>query len=646
MKNIIKLHAAFKAGCLGENLFDTYFSFFANIIQNNNIKIINEIEIAKRFEDEYEINLPIPFVKQVLSVGIQNGCFIEDYGRYRVSEDVIARFRFETSSFDAYWGMLKKEFLDYCNQLNIEMENIDVEEYILNLLDDTDDLIISFFETDMEKMDEKQYAWYDFVKSQEEKGSELYTFIVAISASNIIREALFFTSDTRPDYSGLHIYLDSPIIFALLEMDEESRTRAYRILIKNMLEVGCSIQILDHNFQEIEGILARAAGWAVSTEYDIRKANNATRFFHDSGMTQEEIMEYCGALEKKLSDYNISVKNTNYDVYQNQFQEDEKLLFDMIQQKYSEHGYELSLEKEQTIRTDVRSIIMIYRERQGQTAVRIHKAKHLMLTSNNTIANVSKLYESNKSVNAGHIPACISADIFGAVLWLNSPLEMMEYQKQKLLADCYSFLRPNQKLLDKYIQSLDDARNADEIDEKTFLFLRSHKVVLSSLMNVTKGDYARFNSNTYREVYQDIEFRALKKYRDENEAHQKTLAYMEEFQQKTIEEKKAYEEQITKFREALEREKEHEERVLKKNTKLIAYMLTFILFGIPYVVIYVGIEFLKVWHMPVVAEGEGSWDSIIKISIVVLVTIINKIMFNKGKQWCFNYAEKYLRSRK
>ena len=60
------------------------------------------------------------------------------------------------------------------------------------------------------------------------------------------------------------------------------------------------------------------------------------------------------------------------------------------------------------------------------------------------------------------------------------------------------------------MQSLDEARNADAIDEKKFLFLRTHKVVLDSLMDITKGYYARFNSSTYLEVYEDIQEKAPK----------------------------------------------------------------------------------------------------------------------------------------
>lgn len=99
-----------------------------------------------------------------------------------------------------------------------------------------------------------------------------------------------------------------------------------------------------------------------------------------------------------------------------------------------------------------------------------------MLTLNGVLANVSKQYESNQSVNSGHIPACISADLFGALLWLNSPNDIVNYHKHKLLADCYSSLQPSKELLEKYISSLESAKNLGEIDEKKYLFMRSHSM--------------------------------------------------------------------------------------------------------------------------------------------------------------------------
>lgn len=623
MPNITKLFAAYKAGYLGNNILDTYFSFMANIILEEQMTVVETVAIANKFKERYSIELPLPFVKQVLGVGVQNGSFIEDHGKYGVVVNELVKYRFNATSFNTLWECLVKDFTRYSQTNEIDISSLDVNEFILNILDDADEKILSG-----EKVDESsgmslpEYAWYSFIKEQGEQQTDLYSFIAALSASNITKQALFYMSETKADYSDLHIYLDSPIIFALLGMDDVSRTESYKELVTDMLKANCSVHVLDHNFQEVDSIIARAAGWATNTMYDLRKANNAARFFHDSQMSEPEISEFCENIETKLNELGITVKETSYDVYQNKFQEDETCLFDMVKNRYLEHGYELSQEREDSIRVDVRSIIMIYRERQGQTATKLQNAKHIMLTSNNAIANVSKKYESNRSSQAGHIPACISVDLFGSILWLDSPMQQLEYQKKKLLADCYAFLKPDKVLLEKYIQSLDEARNADAIDEKKFLFLRTHKVVLDSLMDITKGDYARFNSSTYLEVYEDIQEKSQKRYRDEVAAHAETKEKLENASS-----------EIEDLRARLESMTETENRRLRKNfekkVSVWGWTVTLFLVGIPYLILLVCIEIIK-------AQFSGvTWHTAYGIAGAIIATAIVGIFFAKGKELCF-----------
>lgn len=101
-----------------------------------------------------------------------------------------------------------------------------------------------------EKVDEKdgltpfEYVWYSFVKEQGESQTELYSFVAALSASNITKQALFHTEEAVTDYSNLHIYLDSPIVFSLLRMDDVSRTESYKQLIADMIKAKCNIHVL------------------------------------------------------------------------------------------------------------------------------------------------------------------------------------------------------------------------------------------------------------------------------------------------------------------------------------------------------------------------------------------------------------------
>ena len=637
MANIIKLYAAYKSGFLGNNILDTYFSFMANMISEERLSVVEDTVIAAKFEERYTMELPLPFIRQVLGVGVQNGSFIEDHGKYSVVVNEIAKYCFSKTDFDALWDRLIKDFSEYCRAKDIDISSLDINAFVLDILDDADEKILSGEKVDEQAgMPPSEYGWYSFIKEQGQLQTEVYSFVAALSASNITKQALFHAGETATDYSDLHVYLDSPIIFALLGMDDTSRTESYKQLVADMLKARCSVHVLDHNFQEVDSIIARAAGWATNTLYDLRKANNAARFFHDSQMDETEISEFCDNIETKLNELGITVKETAYDVFQDKFQEDEICLFDMVKARYLDHGYELPQEKQDSIRIDVQSIIMIYRERQGQTATRLQNAKHIMLTSNNVIANVSKKYESNKSLQSGHIPACISADLFGAILWLDSPMQLLEYQKKKLLADCYAFLKPDKVMLDKYIQSLDEARNADAIDEKKFLFLRTHKVVLDSLMDITKGDYARFNSNTYLEVYDDIQEKSLKKYKDEAAAHAQTQEAFKNLERSSTDEIEALKARISAMEE---NDKKRQEDDFNKKVSIWGWVSTLVLAGIPYLLLIVVIEIVKTQFSNI------SWRSAYGIAGAVIATAIASVLFAVGKKCCFKKVRSKLEKR-
>ena len=88
------------------------------------------------------------------------------------------------------------------------------------------------------------------------------------------------------------------------------------------------------------------------------------------------------------------------------------------------------------------------------------------------------------------------------------------------------FLKPDKTLLDKYIQSLDDARKQMPL-MKRFCSYEHIKVVLDSLMDITNGVImlGSIPPHTFK-VYDDIQEKAQKQYRDEVEAHKQTRENM------------------------------------------------------------------------------------------------------------------------
>ncbi len=515
------VYALFKMQCANGNVLEAYYPFMANIILENNMEEINEDLIKKVFEERYKINISVLFIRQVLGVGIENKSIVKKYGKYIADNAELKKYKIGKSDFNKSWNTLKSLFQKYYYSITQESISDEIFDRLVFSLIDTHSIkfIIDSEWTGDDKVDDYEYYWYSFIKELSQSNQKVFDFLAYLSASSTYREALFVSQPQEVKYENLNIYLDSPMIFALLGMDSVERCEAYQELLNEIKKKGCNIQILDNNFEEVQGIIERASNWASSSAYDISKANKVAKYFHDSGKSRADMIEYSEGLEDRLNELGIIVKETSYDTLSNSFQEDEEKLFEMVSKKYSEHNMSFSQEKEETIRCDVKSIIMIYRERKGKTFTRINTCTDLMLTINAALANVCKNYEQTRCSTTGHIPACVSADLFGSILWLNSPLESVEYQKKKILADCYSALRPNKALLRKYVESVETAWKTGEIDEKKYLFMRSHAVVSDALMNVTKGDYAKFNDHTYIDVYEEIQAIARKELADEKNAH-------------------------------------------------------------------------------------------------------------------------------
>ena len=547
----------------------------------------------------------------------------------------MSRFRFDSSSFDKLWGKMKSVFGYYCKCNGFDLSGVNLDEQILEALDESDSLFLAGAISENDRgIDEFKYYWNNFLIEISQKDTEVFDFVASISASNIMRQALFYSESATDSYMGLNVYLDSPMVFALLRMDTPARTESCKYLVEKAQAAGCNILVFDHNYSEIEGILSRAASWARNPNYSIDIANNAAKFFHDSELTEQEMVEYCETLEDKLSDLAIRIKKTNYDVLSDQFQEDESKLNDMLVAYMKEKAYAVSEERLQSIQVDVRSIVMVYRERGGQFSTKIQTSKDIMLTLNGTLANVSKKYESNQSIYSGHIPACISADLFGAVLWLFSPTEMENFNKKRLLADCYQALRPNKKMLSEFVKSLSFAKNAGEIDEKKFLFMRAHSAVADALMNVTKGDYARFNERTYREVYENIVEKANQEYTREVAEHRETKKQLEEETRLHKWEKAELGDENKQLREALENEKrEHYDYRVKIRSRV--YMALFVF--LPYLTALILIEVLKVYFFKA-----GTPNLAWYIIGAVIATILVSVQYEKGKAWCKDIAEKHV----
>ena len=181
MSDVTKLYAAFKAGYLGNNILDTYFSFFANIIMSNDSTIVEDEDVAKKFYEKYGIKLPLPFVRQVLGVGLENHSIISDHGKYVSVKSEMKKYRFNETDFTNRLNELVDSFSKYCSNLDISTENINLQDFVLSAIDNTDYVFDQNATTDSSQgLDPFEYAWFSFVKKEAIESTDMYTFIASL----------------------------------------------------------------------------------------------------------------------------------------------------------------------------------------------------------------------------------------------------------------------------------------------------------------------------------------------------------------------------------------------------------------------------------------------------------------------------------
>lgn len=455
---VIKLYAAFSVGCKNVTIFESYYSLFAKIMIDDDMSDINVSQIRKRFFEIYGFDLPPHFVRQMLTLGIASGDITENETGYYINKTNLSMRTFDPS-FESNWNKLIDGFTTHCGSALSALDDIDIESLILDFLDDHDPSTLHT-ETSSES-DIFNLWWNSYIEdlyaeanNKGEDATSLLNYLASISLSNLYKDVLFYSNDDAslsPNaYSGYNVYLDSPIVFALLGMSSQPRIDLCKFLVNQINDAGCNLYIFDHTLAEIKDIMNSAKKWGSNPGYNSSLATEVGQYFHDKLQTPSAMEEFFVSAEKVISDHGIAIKPTNYEPGSLGLYEDETAITEVLTSFYGNNP------KERTVRTDARSIVMVYHERAASVSLDILSAKHIMITLNSAFVTASKEYSPNNPSENIQIPTCISADLFGTILWLHTPLKAMEYQRKRLLADISSALSFSRAVLEEYSEMIGD----------------------------------------------------------------------------------------------------------------------------------------------------------------------------------------------
>ncbi len=611
----LKGYAVIKSQWINGNILDEYIPFLATIIISENMESIEEHLLCQKMLDKYDVSLQPLFIRAVLSHAMGKGLISKVREQYVANKEALKRYVITDSEFDKEWDTMLAAFFEFCKSIDEKTDSKEItQKHIIDFIDHYDDHVLYNNIGDIDVNDNTfLYCWCQFIQSVKSTDQSTYSFILGLCSANLLKNTLFYSSESIRNQSDVSLYLDTPMIFALLGMDSPERKRSYEYIIKKAKKAGMMLRVFDHNLEEVRGIIERAARWACNGQYDSAKANKVAEFLHDSAMGETEITELIDGIEAELNSLDILIDHSAYLAEENSFQIDEKQLADAIKAEYGKRAVKYRTEEmyENSILIDVRSIVMVQRKRSGSYSTSLNNCRYLFVTTNGAIAKVSKDIAAEDELSRDKIPSCVTTDLLGTLLWMDFPDSSESYLSLKLIADCKSLLKPSQEMIARFNLQLDEAYKRNEITEERFLFLRSHPIVREKLLDVTSGDYSSFTDTTWREVYSRIEahaqFEGDKKYEAEREEHNRT-------KQRLADANESLSEKNTTLKEKDRIINEQQERF----SFYLARIISILILGIPYVAFSLIAVFLQNKYFNWTLRG-----IVIGIFTVVLVLIIS-----------------------
>lgn len=514
--NTSKLYAAFCSGLVEVDAMASSYPIVANALQLAGLREFTEIEARRVLEKEFGELFPIGVVRQILDVGKRRNELQKRGERYVFSGDRRGDSTEQADLFEKKLKSLVCNYAEYCKRNKYPCGDAqEVRNRLIDSLDSIDaDVLAHSHAADAMSEGKIDYSLYKFIEHCSQHDVETFKFICEVCKRNLVIESLLYAPQSVPNLKTLSVYLDTPIVYALLGLSDDVSNELYPRMVEELKKLGCRVQILDRNNQEIDQALLTTVDWAFGSKFTILEASQSARVMRKKWKSDVECKTAILEARKEMSKKGFVVCPTEYKRNEDRYQIDEKALTKRISAMYGERqDVDSSLARK--IAVDTVAIGMVYRMRHGNIAYKMEFANHLLLTTNTTLANAAKQFERQmrrENRQAMSVPACVHVDLVATLLWVRDQNNLQRYHRERLLALCGQCVNPSRGVMVKFSEQLEKARTDGKISDETYVLLRCGAVVEGALMRTTQGKSENVNDKTVERVLMQISAQERQKF--------------------------------------------------------------------------------------------------------------------------------------
>lgn len=504
-------YAAIKAGYSGKNYLTAHMRLVLALIYK---KAYSEVEPARLVEDFKNENLyEIPYFAMVSILGL---AVSEGYlQKERTSKRFVptTRIREFSNVFDDLskgeyqYQLLVEQFVSYCLECQRPIDRALSEETIITYVEQQKLNHISGHLKFCEADGSIEFLFNKFIYALKQKETPSFEFLCNMVVGSILADCLMYSEEIERNdcLNRLTLILDTSVAFICLDIDTADRGPMYREMLSELTNRGAKLAIFPHTFDEMQVILQGATDWVDSPSYNPALASDTLAYFRDKRVSREYVEAFSIQLKARLLQLGIEIIEVPHDVNSFAHHVDETRLHEMIEERYAQTNPRFDKAAQwNSIHLDAQSIAYTYILRAGLKPTRISDATYVFITKNSSISQVAFDYHNKICDKHRTLPVALTDVFLGTYTWLENPVKIAQINSYQMISEAFLAFQPNDALLEKLVNALDDMEKDGEITPEICYSLKSNRLVSEKLANKTLGNPDAFTVSTAHEIYQEI----------------------------------------------------------------------------------------------------------------------------------------------
>lgn len=464
---------------------DLYIPFLANTILEIENYPFDVPSLANKFKEKFGFKPPEAVVKVLLvRAKKKNLVKIDNHLYVPISESLTPyreQYEKNKSHLEEALESVIFDFVDFTKSSFDKAITADyAEKILLTFIENNVASLIS--KKAVSKRDSKQniknesHLVASYIAHLYQGNSRNWEEVQTVLKGVVLANYLFFAdkkakSATKKIYSNISVYLDTPLIVALLGYSGRMSQNAIQELLKLLQLLEVNIYVFDKTLKETEGLFE---AW----KRDLKRGNSdnfnpaTLHLLLSKNIDIPQLETQQALLEKNLADTGIQVKyGWKIDP---DHQCDETELENHLKSKRA-----VSLTSKQSIEHDIVCISRIHNSRASEVTKSLSDNFSVFVTPNTALIKYANRFLSS-DIDSG-IPVIISDTWLTTIFWLKHQDNYEDLPTQTLVSHAYATLNKSNSVWENFLSRFKKMNSAGVIDDETVEIVRYHKNLLKEV---------------------------------------------------------------------------------------------------------------------------------------------------------------------